>query len=450
MTPLVPGLLQRDGITLVFGMEWFPMLGDQLSTQARALARRRRAGHYVITSGAADSVGLLCAGTVSRGGTRRCSAAAIFAAMHPCGTVASILPLPNGTVWMVAVHEGAVMAHSDQMHDDIDHALQSISVLREAHPGLLLQDESHDSNGLLDALFAAAPQVGQLQAMSLWGRRPVAVTLALLLIVTALVLGPARQLLTGMGSAADVPAVDPAQAWKEAIARSAQRHSVHGVAGLQAVVDALHAAPIFLAGWRLVQAECKPGTGMWLCRARYRREGDADNQGLINAAFPGWALAFDPMDGADASWSVGMPSLPLTSVPLRAPEDNQRRLFSALQAMLPAFAEFRLEMPQPLRLTPPVDSQQRPVPRPSGLVAHQRRAIHLQAPLWSLSLLMPETVHMSWDRVVLQLGMVDQPTLRNSSLRVSLSGVLYETDGYSDSASLALGTEHGIHDGRPG
>lgn len=146
-----------------------------------------------------------------------------------------------------------------------------------------------------------------------------------------------------------------------------------------------------------------------------------------------------------AVWSTNMPALSLANVRLRAAHQNDIRLVSALQAMLPAFSELRLNTPEPLPVPAPLDAQQRPIPRPPAMTGYQRRTIHLQAPLRSLSLLLPATTHMSWERVGLRVSVVDEPALRASSLQVSLSGVLYEIDmpnhAFASSAARAAGSE---------
>lgn len=427
MMPRDSELLQRDGVSLVLGLEWFPLLGEHLQSQAQALARRRRASHYVIAMGGAASVGLLRVAAGRRKRVRACSAAAVFAALHPVGTVAAVLPLQDGRQWLVAVHEGAVMTRADQLHDGHASANDTITLLRDAYPGLVVREEGHDSSGLLDTLFKSARDLGGLQRVSWFTLRQAVWLVTVALVLTgALAATPVRQLLPGFDKPADVSPIDPVAAWRAAVAASAQSHSVHGVAGLQSVLDSLYAVPVFLAGWQLAGLECRPGTGQWQCHAKYRREASGDNQSLIDAALPEWTLSFDPMEGATAAWVVALPSQRLSDVHLHGAALNEARLFSALQAMLPAFAEFRLDAPQPLPVAAPLDAQQQPVPRPSGVASYQRRAVHLQAPLRSLSVLLPETMHMSWGHIAVQLSTVDQPTLRSSSLRVSLSGVLYE------------------------
>ena len=440
--------LQHDAQALVFGMEWFPLLGAQQQSQALSLARRRRASYCVIVAGAAASVGLLRDRSAEvRGTPRLCSAAAVFAGLHPVGTVVAIMPFPDDRLWLVAVHEGAVMTRTDQLHDDPASLHDTVRLLREAHPGLVVHDHSRTSGDLLEILFKAAQQQGELARVR---RRPglsLVLPASAFLLLSGLLLTSDQRLLS-VSSAGDAPpAVDPSTAWREAVAAAAQGHRVHGVAGLRAVMDTLYTVPVYLAGWLLTQVECRPHSAQWQCRASFRRDEAGDNQSLIDMARPGWSLSFDPMQGAVAAWSVAMPALSLTEVRLRRPQQNEARLVSALQTMMPAFQELRMESAQPLPLRVPLDAQQRPISRPLGIAGYQRRAIHLQAPLRSLSLLLPDAQHMSWERVLLQFATLDQPALRSSSLRVSLSGVLYEiNDPHPVIASSVAGSVDGGRD----
>lgn len=423
-----PELIGRDGVSLVFGMEWFPLLGSRPESQARSLARRRRARQMVISSGGAASVGLLRGRLRKARVQRYCSAAALFAHMHPQGAVAAVVPLPGGKQWLVAAHDGAVMTRGDHLYDASAPMHDTLALLKEAHPGLVLLEGPAANESLLDSLFKAAPENGRpLQKMGPMGLSTPAFCV-LFAAGAAVITLAGRAVLFGADGPEPEPVVDPTAAWKSAIAESAQFHAVHGVAGLQSVLESLHDLPVATADWHLAETDCSPQGMSWNCRARYRRGDNADNHGFILAARPDWTLSFNPMEGALAAWSVPMQALPLNEVLLRQARQNEARLFSALQSMLPAFAELRLEAPQPLATRAPRDAQQRLIARPPGVKAYQRRSVRVQAPLRSLSLLLPEAAHMSWERIVLQVVPVDQPSLRSSGLRVSLSGVLYEVD----------------------
>lgn len=419
-------ILERDGVALVFGLEWFPLLGSHPEVQARSVARARRASHRVVCAGGAAAVGLLQTGRMSRKrGQRYCSAAAAFARLHAHETVAAVMTLPGGRRWMVAVHEGAVMTRCDHLHDASAPMDETLSLLREAHPGLTVLDDRGSPAGQLDALFEAAMEGCELVGSR---RRMTGRIVLLSLLLTAGVTLAKGGGLWGAREADVIPVQDAGSAWQDAIAESARAHRVHGVTGLQAALTAIYDVPVMVAGWHLDQVECRPRPSTWQCRSRYRRGNTGDNERFIAAAKADWDLSFDPMQGAEAAWSVPLPSQPLAHVRLHGPRQNEARLISALQAMLDAFTELRLDPPQAIPVRAPLDAQQLPLPRPPGLAAYQRRVVRLQAPLRSLALLLPETAHMSWDRILVQVTAVDQPTLRSSGLRASLSGVLYEKD----------------------
>lgn len=418
--------LVRGDVALVFGMEWFPLIGDHLESQARRLARCRRARHFALASGAAAAVGILHGRLQREGRRRHYSAAAAFASLHPSGTVAAVLSFAEGVNWLIAVHEGAVMTRTDQFYADSVLLHEALVALREAHPGLALHEGPADSSNLLDALFDTAHRqqggIRTLGAVSSAGWAGMAV---------CVLVGVATVRLIGFDSpdAVETPVVpDPRAAWRAAVHESARRHRVHGVAGLQGLLDAIHAVPARLGGWRLEHIECRPETVRWACHSRYRREPGSDNLDFLTMADPAWQVSFDPLEGATAIWSAPLVALPLDAAGVRSPHQNEAWFVSALQAMLPAFRELRLEAPQLLPVRPPLDAQQRPLPRPADMGGFRRRALRVQAPLRSLALLLPQAAHLSWERVQLAFAPVESPTLLHSSLQATLSGVLYETD----------------------
>lgn len=428
-------MIERNGMALVFGMEWFPLLGDHPRQQARVLARRRRASHWVIAVGAAASVGLMRRSRGRGDRSRLYSAAAIFAGLYPVGTVVAVIRLPQDRLWLVAVHEGAVLARTDQLHEGEASVQESIRLLREAHPGLVVLDDSRTLANTVEALFQATHHGAEVSRSQFRLWRGV----FFVLLSMCLTLWWLRAWWSAGEALQHTHQPDPVQAWNQAVATSARSHSVHGVAGLKSAMDSLYELPVYLAGWTLKQAECRPRSDKWSCRAIYRRDPEGDNQSLMNAALRGWTLSFEPLEGAVASWTVFLPASPVSDLRLHGSRHNEARLLSTLQSMLPAFLELRLEAAQPLAVAAPVDAQQRLVPRPVGIPIYQRRPVRLQAPLRSLSLLLPESRHMSWDKISLEVGEVDHPSLRHSGLRISLSGVLYEIDDSHDSsADLAV------------
>lgn len=418
-------ILEREGVALVFGLEWFPLLGADLERQALVAARRRKAIYRVVAAGEASSVGLLYEAIPLSRGTRLSSAAAVFASTHQEGTFAAIIPLPNGRRWMVAVHESAVMSRGDMCFDSEDALRHALQQLREAHPQLsVVTMDSHDPLG---SIFRLGSHAGALVRESRLKRR-LRPAVAMTTLLVAAWAGVGRSMFPVADTSLNQE-VDPATAWRDATARVAAHHRVQGVTGFLAVYEALLDVPVLVAGWALRAVECVPTTAHWQCSARFHRGSTALNEGLLAARPMQWRLGFDPLDGAEAVWAVPMPTLRLSSQDLKTESENDTRLLSILQSVASAFSELRVEGPKPIALRPPLDARQRPLPRPAGLPVFQTRSLRLQSPMRSVSVLVPEMAHMSWDRVSLTVTETDRPSLRNSGLRLSLWGTLYEIKG---------------------
>src|SRR5690606_7751289 len=200
----------------------------------------------------------------------------------------------------------------------------TLELLRQAYPALELLDTAAFS--LLDDLARIAAQDGQLTLVH------DAPTRAATVVAGGVVLALAAGLLARGSpwfseSTIQMSSIDPVLAWDQAEAAAARQHVVHGVAGTRAAIEALLDVPVAVAGWRLVQVECSPRGDHWQMMARYRRETAGDNQRFLEAARPEWSISFNPMEEANASWSVAMHALPLEAVVLNRPRRNEARLF---------------------------------------------------------------------------------------------------------------------------
>src|SRR5690606_2606946 len=63
-----------------------------------------------------------------------------------------------------------------------------------------------------------------------------------------------------------------------------------------------------------------------------------------------------------------------------------------------------------------------------GLLMYLSRSLRLSGPLRSASLMLPHTGSIEWNKALLVVRDVDKPGLKNSSLNLSLEGVLDETE----------------------
>lgn len=425
-------ILPLPTATLVFGLQWLPLLGGKAGRLAPRLARQHRATHMVFAGDASDSVGIvsLKTGRAQRK-TRLHSAAQNIAQLFSTGTVALLLELEQAGYWLVAVHEGAVIARTDRLYRSSTDAQLVLSELRQAYPQLVLLGDAHapqqPSLGLIEA---ASSNHSLLRLLRRWTPvLPWPVQVFFLSLVLVLLV---PRLWDAFGSTpyASVRQVDdPSQAWRSALEKSTQGRAVHGVQGMHDLLQALHQLPVRVGGWALQEAECRPKPRKWRCLARYTRATvQASNLQFLSAAPVHWLVEFDSIEQARPTWEVNAQATPLQLARLKSSADHERNLFSSLQAIRPAFSQMQIGQPQSLPLSAPTDNNGHALPRPPGLLTYFSRSVRLVGPLRSASVMLPYAESIEWTKAQLTLRDVDQPGLKSSNLSLSLQGNLYETE----------------------
>lgn len=435
-------ILPVSSRSLVFGLDWLPLLSGRAARMAYRTARQRRATHLVIAGAAAGAIGL--ASVRGRQFGRHVvlhSAAQNLARLHGSGTVALLMELAEGHHWLVAVHEGAVVARTDKVFRSPAQAGQGLGELKQAFPQLTVLGEGQSPAApSLTALAAASDGHSRLLRVARsYSRLPLpAQWLVLAVILMFLLLRAWAVLRPAVPTARSVSPMEAGQAWRDATEQAGRAIAVHGVQGTRAVLDSLYQLPVRISGWSFVNADCQPeALGHWHCRARYRRvDPKASNETLLEKAPSLWRVDFVSIDQADPAWSLQTIAQSLTHAQIRSAAHNERHLWSSLQAIQPAFSRLQLGRPQPLAVAVPRDAQGKPVPRPEHLPTYITRQVRFEGPLRSASVLLPYAESISWKKITLSLHDAHAVDVRTSRLHVSFHGDLYETQ------SGSLGAAH--------
>src|SRR5690606_37592453 len=195
-------VLQVGKVSLVLGLEWFALLDEGGGRAARRLARRHRATHMIATGHAAGAVGVVALPQYrGRNHTRAPrnarpapsdsilhSAAMLFARQFPAGTVAALIEVSPGLLWLIAVHEGVVVARTDRLYVDAAAALGAMAELKLAYPHLVTPGEG--ATPAVPGLDAPTQHTGahsQLLPLSDWRRLSFGTQLGLgLMVILAL------------------------------------------------------------------------------------------------------------------------------------------------------------------------------------------------------------------------------------------------------------------------
>lgn len=418
-----------SSVNLVFGLDWFAILGGSASREVRRIARQHKATHAVHAGDEAASVGITTLQATKRG-TVLYSAAQLVARQFESGAVAVVMPLGDARWWLVAVHEGAVIARTDYVCTTQSELAALIVQLRQAYPALKVLDNEND-----------APSVSQLAGMLhaqaelqrvVYGGRGLSGPFAWFVLIALLIV-----LLRYASTAIDLfdretPAkhdVPPEAAWRAALAETAQSLWIHGTAGTHDVLQSLYVHPVELAGWQLLHIECASHAKQWRCHADYSRaDPETDNERFLDRAPSGWNVGFTSLEQLRARWTLPARGLSLAQTELHSANDNERHLFSRLQSIRRAFTQVTLDAPEALRVPAPVNQHGQAIPRPPDLPQVRTRAVRIQAPLRSLALLLPHCQAMAWNNVAISISPGIQPDLTHSRLNVTLQGILYEQD----------------------
>ncbi|MCC2595317.1 type 4b pilus protein PilO2 [Pusillimonas sp. MFBS29] len=414
-------------------MNWIPLMGDQPAGAALKLARKHKATHAVLPLTALGAVGLVSLRRrMPDKGTTLYSAAQNMAQLFPSGSLAFLIELPQAGYWLLALHEGVVVARTDQIYHSPADADEVIGSLRLAYPQIqVLADPAADGLPTQAALEAASSTPSQLHPLRRWQAvLPWPVQAFVLVLVLVLLLPRAWHVFAGAHASVAEPAPpDPLHAWRQAVSASAGQRQVHGSQGTRILLESLHDLPGALGGWVLRQAVCTAQGLHWQCNAEYERQHvQASNESFLAVVPSEWVVEFTSLDRVAGRWQLHAHSQALSHLSLPSSNQNERHLLSSLQGMRPAFARMQIGLPQPVPLAIPTDAHDRPLPRPKELAVYQTRSVHINGPLRSASLLASGTMPVAWHKATLNVAQTGQAGLNSSTLNLSLQGLIYETD----------------------
>jgi hypothetical protein len=329
-------------LTWVFGMRWFPSLGNKGRRHLYRNLRQQGFGWAVTHGKSLSLVGVPSKQTAAKPMRQTLSAAAAFACVHPQGVHALCLEVSGVGVWFVASSQGCVLSETDRWFDSLDQAQLALQPLRERHDPMTYEhvvwcvaiDAVSEAKSLDTAGAPKADSLGMVADTKETDTKE-AVTTASKAPVPAFLRGgahkdcqfrklPAAQsawplfLAFGcLGAAALlvvhrlwlVPSLPPvsSQPFSPAPIKPAPV-KVHHPDGLDDIFTAWQDLPVDPAGWLLKGVRCPVDTQIVRCIATYeRQQPDADNAGLARHTPPHWQFVPDSLDQAQLRRDLSLP-----------------------------------------------------------------------------------------------------------------------------------------------
>lgn len=420
------GGVQGGPCCLVFGMNWRPLLGSQLARQAIQRARGLRATHYAWRGEVAASVA--CARWRRTEMRLRPRYAAALLAAQLCGQGTFALCLDGGTrgIWLLAVHDGAVIAGTDVWYPTVDEAAQALQVLQQRYPTL----REAQLGDTVEAFLAVAAEAGPaVWAVARLQRVPAAVRWPWWAAMTGvLVVGWQAGVAPLMESPVhkDNAGLDRERAWLGVYDDYAAVRRVHDSAALRGLLQGVAVLPLRRQGWGLEQAECRANMAGWRCAARYRRAVRvADNNDLSHRWPADWQVEYEGFDQARTTWQIAggklldWRRLPSQHALLRGP-------VALLQRQAPVFEQISLGQAQTVALSEPIGTDGLPLPALPHLPVLLERRLSLTGALRGLPLLQDIHWPVSWEQLTIEIKPPAAATAeRESRLVAHLQGVIY-------------------------
>lgn len=406
----------------VFGLQWTPLVGGRPSQVGRERARVLHATHYLIGAepGAVLGYGKILNVKLQRKSPLH-SAAMHYAHAHASGSVACVLPHEEYGFWVVAAHEGTVIAQSDKWLSSAEDAKEFLALLAQRFPAL--------SVCWLPAFEAAEPPAwlrASPEVFSRLIRLRKRVVPKVLLWITAFAALPGALFFTTQEAENHVveSAPDASARWLGVMQRIADTYPIHTPVHIARVMEGWRQAPIYVAGWKLKQIQCEPKALDWRCIARYQREHRmALNRNLELSTPKGWMFQPFDLDQALLTWTVQQAAAPLDMAVGHKRDD----WMSYLQQVSPLFELVQIGVATRLAITAPLDAQGAPIDRPDFMPRWQKRSFVIKGPMRSVAAMSGLSAPLHWRNLSLSVDGMSGSGVARSQLVVQFIGDLFET-----------------------
>lgn len=423
--------------SVVYGLDWAPLIGAKLERQSLAHARRVKATHHVPAVEHSSSVGAAWLPTDKKAGKHRAlySAGAIVALKHPTSAYLGIIQIEEDLVWVIATHNGSVIKGTDTLCSP-EEAEALVESVRKRYPNISDLEDTDVQSYLNDRTQLKAVRYG-LDAIPT--PLKVAGIAALVLLVGNLGWEQATRIIHSYTrSSATTVQVDAEQEWREALETWAGQTLVDGPEGFSTIFAAVMDLPPTVGGWALSAGsdstkfpalKCTAVQRVWTCYAHYTRGHTATNQSFLAQRRPEWNVQWNDLDNVTVDWKVKAQRHPLARGRIPLLTDFSIEDVSRLQDVSKAFVLIDIKPPIKVSVPAPVvnDSAGNRVPLdlPEKMLLPSSMSLEIHGPLRSLAAF-PLNHATRINQLIFQVNRNEaRPDLRTSAIYGQIKGEYY-------------------------
>lgn len=421
--------------SVVYGLDWAPLIGAKLDRQSLAHARRVKASHHVPAVEHSSSVGTINLPNEKKIGKARTlySAGAIVALKHPTSAYLGVIQIEQKLVWVIATHNGSVIKGTDTLCS-LAESETLVASVRKRYPQISDLEDTDVQSYLIDRTELKVVRYG-VDALPV----PLKVVsiVALAMLVGNLVWDQGSQLIQSYSrSHTQTPQVDAVQEWTHAMDSWAAETLVDGAKGYAAIFSSVADIPLKVGGWKLsgtgknsaVQCDA-PSQATWNCSAMYKRGPLATNESFLSARRQDWKIRWIDLDTALATWQVlgARHALSLSTLPKQSAFSID--YVSRLQNVSRAFTNIDVKASAPVAIPAPVVSDASAdkvaVELPTSISLPREMTFTLKGPLRSLAAF-PLNEHTRIKQLKFDVNLNEtRPDVRSSALSGEINGEYY-------------------------
>lgn len=396
-------LTTADESEIVFGLEWETLIGDNLRSQSKKIAKKRKASHYVPANEIRPSAGFISFTKDKKRLTkaRLFSAASIFADanLRKTGVYYERISLTDELDWVVAIQDGVILTNTDVVCSS-EAADKLENELKARHPEMVSQDaDDVDVTTLINERSRLTPNAGFLGSIPPWAKVSGGMILALIVYDTVTTHYEAYQREKLQKETRDAPEktveVNPEKRWEEAIHGWAERTQLSGASTLNKLNAKVVNQELLIGGWKLTQIACESSSNSYICHSNYTRTKSGTNRSFKANAPEEWNLRWSSLENVSATWALNVDTPSVEYDQLPQTKDVSLNYVSDLQAVFPAFSGYTLTPSKQVEIQKPTfmnnDGVRETIEYPENLRIDMPRPVkqifELDSPMRSLQVL---------------------------------------------------------------
>lgn len=437
-TVLGGDFLTPPSVSLVLGLNWKVILGENLKAMALQKASFEKATHYCHAENS-GSVGYTTFEPESK--IVYLSAASLVASQKAVGDFLIALDVNDEQTWLCGVSNGSVVSGYDVVTNE-EQLEDTTRRFKERFPNSLIcgdhkeSGEEYNWNALTSVIANSRfrkDAVIQKTAKGFSERISVVPKKYLVVggVLFALLIGQEYAwpiINDSFFKQKKATAIDPDEAWREALQEWITSHPVSADGSLNALLQYVADQPIVVAGWRQSAVLCVWGVKAWQCTSKYSAIKRMEtNEAFIKAKPKEWTVTFNLLKDIVVKYQVPTEGKRIVLNELKPIREYELATASRMQEIAPLLpaSTSPLSAFAQITVTAPQTTEGQPIPQPIDFKLPVMNTVTISGPIRNVAGYQEWVNQVAWTTVDIKIDHKKSPSARDSTVMMDLKGNIY-------------------------